>query len=94
MAKLRWERAKGLLLKADQTLTPGSILKQWDAVNDFSQPEYPDGPADMLTKLEHSLKMGSNDPGEQIRFDGKVALVTGGGAGYVSILFVLIPMSC
>ena len=72
VAKLRWERAKGLLLKADQSLTPGSILKGWDAVNDFSQPEYPDGPADMLTKLEDSLKMGSNDPGEPIRFSSQI----------------------
>ncbi|EXJ90369.1 peroxisomal hydratase-dehydrogenase-epimerase [Capronia coronata CBS 617.96] len=81
IAKLRWERAKGLLLKADTTYTPGAILKRWDAVNDFSEPEYPTGPADMVSKLEDSLKMGSNDPGEEIRFDGKVVLVTGGGAG-------------
>jgi multifunctional beta-oxidation protein len=81
IAKLRWERAKGLLLKADSSYTPGAILKRWDAVNDFSEPEYPTGPADMLTKLEDSLKMGSNEPGQEFRFDGKVALVTGGGAG-------------
>ncbi|KIW48893.1 peroxisomal hydratase-dehydrogenase-epimerase [Exophiala oligosperma] len=81
VAKLRWERAKGLLLKADDTYTPGAILKKWDSVIDFSEPEYPSGPADMVTKLENSLKMGSNDKGEDIRFDGKVVLVTGGGAG-------------
>ncbi|KAJ4532199.1 bifunctional hydroxyacyl-CoA dehydrogenase/enoyl-CoA hydratase fox2 [Exophiala dermatitidis] len=81
IAKLRWERAKGLLLKADETYTPGAILKKWDQVNDFSEPEYPTGPADMVAKLENSLQMPSNDPGEEIRFDGKVVLVTGGGAG-------------
>ncbi|KIX02297.1 peroxisomal hydratase-dehydrogenase-epimerase [Rhinocladiella mackenziei CBS 650.93] len=81
IAKLRWERAKGLLLKADHTYTPGAILKKWDKVSDFSEPEYPNGVADMVGKLEESLKMGSNDPGEEIRFDGKVVLVTGGGAG-------------
>ncbi|KAI1619055.1 peroxisomal hydratase-dehydrogenase-epimerase [Exophiala viscosa] len=81
MAKLRWERAKGLLLKADSTYTPGAILKGWAAVNDFSEPEHASGVADMVSKLEDSLKMGSNDLGEEIRFDGKVALVTGGGAG-------------
>lgn len=86
IAKLRWERAKGLLLKADSTYTPGAILKKWDAVNDFSEPEYPTGPADMVSKLENSLKLGSNDPGEEIRFDGKVVLVTGGGAGYVLMM--------
>lgn len=90
IAKLRWERAKGLLLKADDTYTPGAILKKWDSVIDFSEPEYPSGPADFVGKLENSLKMGSNDKGEDIRFDGKVVLVTGGGAGYVFMCFWLL----
>lgn len=81
MAKLRWERAKGLLLKCDDTLTPGAILKKWDKVSDFSVPEYPTGPADMMSKLEASRDLGSNDPGETLDFKGKVAVVTGGGAG-------------
>lgn len=81
IAQLRWERAKGALLKANESLTPGAILKKWSDVNDFSECEHPDGVADMMTKLEHSLKMGDNDRGEEIRFDGKVAVVTGGGAG-------------
>lgn len=81
MAQLRWERAKGALLKANASLTPGSILDKWSDVVDFSQCEHPDGVADMMTKLEESLKMGDNKPGEDIRFDGKVAVVTGGGAG-------------
>ena len=37
IAQLRWERAKGLLLKADESYTPGAILKGWDKVNDFSE---------------------------------------------------------
>lgn len=81
MAKLRWERAKGALLKCDDTLTPGAILKKWDNVNDFSEPEHPSGVADMMGLLEQSMKMGSNDKGEPLDFTGKVALVTGGGAG-------------
>lgn len=81
VAKIRWERAKGALLKCDNTLTPGAILKKWNNVNDFSEPEYPSGVADMMGLLEQSLKMGSNDPGETLDFKGKVALVTGGGAG-------------
>lgn len=81
IAQLRWERAKGLLLKANESYTPGAILKGWKGVIDFSEPEHPDGVADMMTKLEDSLKMGDNDRGEDIRFDGKVAVVTGGGAG-------------
>ncbi|KIW91758.1 peroxisomal hydratase-dehydrogenase-epimerase [Cladophialophora bantiana CBS 173.52] len=81
IAKLRWERAKGLLLKADETYTPGAILKKWDKVNDFSEPEYPNGVADFVTKAEESMKLPPNEQGEDIRFDGKVVLVTGGGAG-------------
>ncbi|KAF7508763.1 bifunctional hydroxyacyl-CoA dehydrogenase/enoyl-CoA hydratase fox2 [Endocarpon pusillum] len=81
IAKLRWERAKGALLKTDDTLTPGAILKKWDQVNDFSQPEYPTGPADFMTLLEEAMKMGSNDKGENIDLKGKVALITGAGGG-------------
>lgn len=81
IAKIRWERAKGALLKTDSTLTPGAILKKWDAVNDFSQPSYPTGSNNFLELLEEAQKLGSNDPGEQLDFSGKVALVTGGGAG-------------
>jgi multifunctional beta-oxidation protein len=83
IAKLRWERAKGLLLRADETYTPGAILKKWDKVSDFSEPEYPTGVADFVTKSEESLKLPPNEQGEDIRFDGKVVLITGAGAGYV-----------
>ncbi len=83
VAKLRWERAKGALLKTDDTLTPGAILKKWNLVNDFSEPEYPTGPADFMSLLEEAMKMGSNDKGESVDFKGKVALITGAGGGYV-----------
>ncbi|PQE28903.1 short chain dehydrogenase protein [Rutstroemia sp. NJR-2017a BBW] len=81
IAKLRWERASGLLLKADDSYTPGAILKKWDEVNNFKNAEHPSGPADFMTLLEKSMKMGPNDKGETLDFTGKVALVTGGGAG-------------
>ncbi|KPM34963.1 Peroxisomal hydratase-dehydrogenase-epimerase [Neonectria ditissima] len=81
MAKLRWERSSGLLLKADDSYTPGAILKKWDNVVDFSNPQYPTGPNDFLTLLEDSMKMGPSDRGETLDFTGRVALVTGGGAG-------------
>ncbi|KAK3949116.1 hypothetical protein QBC32DRAFT_42508 [Pseudoneurospora amorphoporcata] len=81
VAKLRWERSSGLLLKADESYTPGAIIKKWDQVTDFSNPQYPTGPNDFLTLLEESLKLGPNDPGEKVDFTGRVALVTGGGAG-------------
>ncbi|TVY15754.1 Peroxisomal hydratase-dehydrogenase-epimerase [Lachnellula arida] len=81
IAKLRWERSSGLLLKADDSYTPGAILKKWDQVNDFKTPEYPTGVADFMGLLEKSMEMGPNDKGETLDFKGKVALVTGGGAG-------------
>lgn len=81
VAKLRWERAKGALLRADETFTPGALLKKWDAVADFSEPSYPTGPANFMELLEEAQKLPPNPPAEQIKFNGKVALVTGGGAG-------------
>ncbi|KAK8010537.1 bifunctional hydroxyacyl-CoA dehydrogenase/enoyl-CoA hydratase FOX2 [Apiospora arundinis] len=81
VAKLRWERSTGLLLKADDSYTPGAILKKWNKVTDFSDPQYPSGPADFMSLLEDSMKMGPSDKGEPLDFKGRVALVTGGGAG-------------
>jgi multifunctional beta-oxidation protein len=81
IAKLRWERSSGLLLKCDGSYTPSAVLKKWDRVTDFSNPQYPSGPNDFLTLLEESQKLGSSEQGEKIDFTGRVALVTGGGAG-------------
>ncbi|KAI6381996.1 bifunctional hydroxyacyl-CoA dehydrogenase/enoyl-CoA hydratase fox2 [Pyricularia grisea] len=80
-AKLRWERSSGLLLKCDETYTPGAIIKKWNQVVDFSNPQYPTGPNDFLGLLEQSTQLGPNDKGEPVDFKGRVALVTGGGAG-------------
>lgn len=81
MAKLRWERAKGLLLKPDETMTPGTILEGWDSVKDFSKPSYPSGVANFMELLEDALKLPANPPGEKLDFKNKVAVITGGGAG-------------
>ncbi|KAL9045860.1 MAG: hypothetical protein Q9214_001174 [Letrouitia sp. 1 TL-2023] len=81
VAKLRWERAKGALLKTGPTLTPGAILKKWKNVNDFSEPSYPSGLADFMSLHEEAQKLGDNDTGERIDLTGKVVLVTGAGAG-------------
>jgi multifunctional beta-oxidation protein len=81
IAKLRWERSKGLILRPDNTLTPSAILKRFPEIIDFSQPEYPTGPTDPMAKLEVGFKLPPNAQGEKFDFTGKVALVTGGGAG-------------
>lgn len=81
VAKLRWERSSGLLLKADDTYTPGALLKRWGEISDFKNAEYPTGPADFMALLEKSMQLGPSDKGETLDFTGKVALITGGGAG-------------
>ena len=81
VAKLRWERAKGLLLRADDSLTPGAILAKWENVGDFSQPEHASGVADFTDLLEQAQKLPRNPPGEKFGFKGKVVLITGAGGG-------------
>lgn len=81
IAKFRWERAKGALLKADDTFTPGALLQKWNDVSDFSQPEYPTGPANFMELLEDAQKLSPSPKAKQPDYSGKVALVTGGGAG-------------
>lgn len=81
VAKLRWERARGALLKTGPSLTPGAVLKKWENVNDFSVPEYPTGVADFMSLLEEAQKLGNNESGEYIDLTGKVALITGAGGG-------------
>ncbi|PSS02334.1 hypothetical protein BD289DRAFT_359855 [Coniella lustricola] len=81
IAKLRWERSSGQLLKCDSSYTPGAIIKNWDQIIDFSNPQHPTGPNDFVALLEESQKLGPNPPGEKLDFSGRVALVTGGGAG-------------
>ncbi|KAL6238517.1 hypothetical protein BDW75DRAFT_201484 [Aspergillus navahoensis] len=81
VAKLRWERAKGALLKTDASLTPGAVARKWNEVNDFSKPDYPSGPADFMGLLEDGLKLPPAPSGAEPEFKGKVALVTGGGNG-------------
>ncbi|KAI1179422.1 hypothetical protein F4777DRAFT_534230 [Nemania sp. FL0916] len=81
ISKFRWERSSGLLLKADESYTASAIIKQWNKVSDFSNPQHPTGVNDFLGLLEESMKLGPSPQGEKIDFTGRVALVTGGGAG-------------
>jgi multifunctional beta-oxidation protein len=81
VAKIRWERAKGALLRADDTFTPEAILQKWNDVKDFSQPEYPQGTANFMQLLEEAQKMPPNPKGQPLSFKDKVVLVTGAGSG-------------
>ncbi|KXT01639.1 hypothetical protein AC578_8008 [Pseudocercospora eumusae] len=81
VSKYRWERSKGALLKADQSFTPGALLSKWKDVENFSEPQYPTGPNDFVTLLEEANKLPANPKASELDFNGKVAVVTGGGAG-------------
>lgn len=82
IAKLRWERSKGALLKTDSSLTPDAILAKWSDVVDYSQPTHPNGPANFLELLEEGQKVPSAPAAANpINLKGKVAVITGAGGG-------------
>ncbi|KAJ3039636.1 hypothetical protein HK097_002774, partial [Rhizophlyctis rosea] len=83
IAKLRWERSPGAVFKADGTFTPASVQAKWGEITDFSRPYYPQSimDTDWVGLLEQARGLKGNPNPASLRFDGKVAVVTGGGNG-------------
>lgn len=83
VSKIRWQRAGGAQFKCDQSLTPSAVLAQWDKINDFSDPTYPESVMDMdwPAALELAAELQANKQGPEISFKGKVVVVTGAGGG-------------
>ena len=83
VSKLRWERSKGAVFKGDATFTPGSIAAKFDQINDFKNPDYPGSimETDWIGLLEKAKALPNNPSVGDLRFDGKVAIVTGAGNG-------------
>lgn len=81
IAKYRWESAKGALLKADATMTPGGVLAKWNEVNDFSEVEHRSGPANFIDLLEQAGEIKSNPKVDEPEFKDKVVVITGAGGG-------------
>ncbi|KAJ3209663.1 hypothetical protein HDU82_000348, partial [Entophlyctis luteolus] len=84
VAKLRWERSKGVVFKSDSTFTPGSVAAQIAKISDFSKDaQHPSTitEVDWVGLLDEAKALKKNIAGPNLRFDGKVAVVTGAGAG-------------
>lgn len=80
---MRWERTKGAVFKTDETFTPAAVKARWDEINDFKDATHPENitDTDFLGFLEESKKIKTNVQPEPVRYDGKVAVVTGAAAG-------------
>lgn len=83
VAKLRWERTRGHVFKADASFTPGAVAKMWNKVTDFTNPSYPSSitDTDWVGLLDQAKSISTNPSVGDLRFDGKVALITGAGGG-------------
>jgi len=53
VAKLRWQRTQGIFL--GPSVNPESIAKNWDKVNDWSQPSYPTTASDSVSLIAEKL---------------------------------------
>lgn len=80
-SKIRWERSKGFLARPDDGLTPGLLLQNWNRVTDFTDAEHPNQPQDIMAVLEKASDLPANQVDSSVNLKGRVALVTGGGAG-------------
>ena len=81
IAKLRWQRSSGLLLRADDSLTPAVLLNQWQKATNFDKHDYASGPRDFLELVKEGQKLPRNAEVAPISFKGRAVLVTGAGSG-------------
>lgn len=83
VGKLRWERSQGAVFKADSSFTAGAVGSQWSKINDFKSPHYPTTimEVDWMGLLQTAKELKQNPKGEDLRFDDKVVIITGSGAG-------------
>lgn len=82
-SEIRWERSKGTILKPDESLTADVIIANWDKIVDWTDAEHPTNPGVSTEKLEQARALATNkvETGKKVSLEGKVALVTGAGAG-------------
>ena len=84
VSKLRWERSKGAIFKTDATFTPSAVQAKWAEIVDFNGAAHPSSVMDVdwMDILEKAKSLSGNPQGNnELRFDGKVVLITGAGGG-------------
>ncbi|KAJ2053771.1 hypothetical protein IW146_001398 [Coemansia sp. RSA 922] len=81
----RWEATEGVVFKADDSFTPAAVKARFDEIDNFERKGlfYPTSmkDTDWLGKLELAKGLSTNVKGAELRFDGKVAIVSGAGNG-------------
>ncbi|KAJ2734163.1 hypothetical protein IW152_002502 [Coemansia sp. BCRC 34962] len=81
----RWEATEGVVFKADDSFTPAAVKARFDEIDSFDRKGlfYPTSmkDTDWLGKLELAKGLSTNVKGAELRFDGKVAVVSGAGNG-------------
>jgi multifunctional beta-oxidation protein len=82
VSKLRRERSKGVVFKADASFTPGAVGAKMQQISDFTNPDYPQSimDTDWVGLLEKAKALKTNQ-GPKLEYAGRVAVVTGAGAG-------------
>ena len=82
IAKVRWERSQGLLLKSDDSYTPAAVLDNWGEIGEFKNADHPTGLPDYFALSAKATKLKPSAQGKtRPDLKGKVVLVTGGGSG-------------
>ncbi|KAJ2520940.1 hypothetical protein H4217_001715 [Coemansia sp. RSA 1939] len=81
----RWEATQGAVFKPDASFTPGAVKARFGEIDEFNSDSvyYPASMKDndWLGKLQEAQQLSANRAGDDLRFDGKVVLVTGAGNG-------------
>ncbi|KAJ2082006.1 hypothetical protein H4R24_001922 [Coemansia sp. RSA 988] len=80
----RWQGTEGVVFKADASFTPAAVKERFGEISNFDgKVDYPVSMKDndWLGKLEQAKALPTNKKGEELRYDGKVAIVSGAGNG-------------